>query len=110
MKVEVFFSSACSHRDRTLEIVDEAIAQSGAAADRDVVLVADYEDAKARRCFGSPTVRVDGVDVEYAEREPEEFTTGCRYYNNPEGWVPYPRKELVLRGIQAAARRAQARA
>lgn len=107
MNVEVQVSSSCGHRDVTLEAVKAAMAEAGIAGEPRVVNVGDYEQAKALRCFGSPTVRVDGVDVEYGDREPEEFTTGCRYYNSPEGWVPFPRKELVLRGIDTAKRRAE---
>jgi hypothetical protein len=107
MKVEVQVSSSCGHRAATLAAVQAAMAEAGVAGEPQLVNVGDYEQAKALRCFGSPTVRVDGVDVEYGEREPEEFTTGCRYYNSPEGWVPYPRKELVLRGIDTAKRRAE---
>jgi hypothetical protein len=107
MKVEVQVSSSCPHRDATLAAVQAAMAEAGIEGEPQVVSVGDYEQAKTLRCFGSPTVRVDGVDVEYGDREPEEFTTGCRYYNSPEGWVPVPRKELVLRGIDTAKRRAE---
>lgn len=105
MKVEIFLASSCSHRATSEQIVKEAMADSGVEGAPEVVMVSDYEDAKARRVFGSPTVRVNGVDVEYGDREPEEFTTGCRYYNSAEGWQPFPRKELVVRGIEVARAR-----
>ncbi len=107
MNVEVQVSSSCGHRDTTLEAVKAAMAEAGIAGEPRIVNVGDYEQAKALRCFGSPTVRVDGVDVEYGDREPEEFSAGCRFYNAPEGWQPLPRKELVMRGIETAARREQ---
>lgn len=107
MKVELFVSPSCPHRDAALQIVEAALAESGEAGTPDVTSISDYDVAKARRFFGSPTVRVDGVDVEYGDREPEEFTTSCRYYNGPNGWEPLPRKELVRRGIEMAQRRAR---
>ncbi|MHB8576626.1 MAG: DF family (seleno)protein [Dehalococcoidia bacterium] len=110
MKVEIFVSNGCSHRDRALEIVNAALSESGRAETPVAITVNDYEDAKVKRCFGSPTIRVNGMDVEYGDREPEEFTAGCRYYNTPDGWQPLPRKELVARGIETAARREQAAA
>jgi hypothetical protein len=108
MKIEVFVSTSCSHKDQAQEIVSDAARESGLDETPAVVMVGDYEDAKAKRCFGSPTIRVNGMDVEYGDREPEEFTTGCRYYNTPDGWQPLPRKDLVLRGIETAARRERA--
>jgi glutaredoxin len=109
MKIEIFVSNACPHREAAKQLVDEAAQEAGVQETPAVITVNDYEDAKAKRMFGSPTVRVNGMDIEYAEREPEEFTTGCRFYNSAEGWKPLPRKELILRGIEVArAREARA--
>ncbi len=108
MKIEVFVSPSCSHGEKAREITAEAVRESGLDETPSVVVVKDYEEAKSLRCFGSPTIRVNGMDVEYGDREPEEFTTGCRYYNTPDGWQPLPRKELVMRGIEVAQRREQA--
>jgi hypothetical protein len=105
MKIEVFLSGSCSHRDAALRIVQEAADESGISESPVTTMVSDYEDAKSKRMFGSPTVRVNGMDVEYGDREPEEFTTGCRFYNSAEGWQPLPRKELVVRGIEVARAR-----
>lgn len=107
MKVDLFVSPSCPHRDAARQIVDEALAESGMADTPVVTSISDYEVAKAQRFLGSPTVRIDGIDVEYGDREPDEISTGCRYYNSPDGWQPLPRKELVLRGIEMAKRRAQ---
>ena len=35
-------------------------------------LVRTEEDALEAKCLGSPTIRVNGFDVEYQEREPDE--------------------------------------
>ena len=109
MKVELFVSPSCSHREKARAIVAEAVTESGQEDAPEVIVVTDYDDAKARRYFGSPTVRVNGMDIEYGDREPEEFATGCRFYNSPDGWQPLPRKELVKRGIEIALRRQQAK-
>ncbi len=109
MKVEVYVSPSCSHREQAGAIVSEALTDAGQSVPVETISVGDYEEAKSRRMFGSPTIRVDGMDVEYGEREPEEFTTGCRFYNTPDGWKPLPRKELVQRGIESALRRQAAK-
>ncbi len=70
------------------------------------VEVAGQEDAAARRFLGTPSIRVEGVDVEYGERAPEEAQTGTRYYNSPDGWKPYPHARLIANAIlEAHARR-----
>jgi hypothetical protein len=107
MKVELFVSPSCPHADAARQIVVDAMTESGEAGEPVITSISDYETAKAQRFFGSPTVRVDGVDVEYGDREPDEISTSCRFYNSANGWEPLPRKELVARGIDTARRRAE---
>jgi hypothetical protein len=35
------------------------------------------------------------VDVEYGEREPDEYQAGTRYYNSPAGWKPFPHARMI---------------
>jgi hypothetical protein len=67
--------------------------------------VTDSEDAKQKRFLGSPSIRVDGIDVEYGEREPDEYQSGTRYYNTPQGWKPYPHARLIANTILEAQQR-----
>ena len=60
------------------------------------------EEAIAIKCLGSPTIRINGMDVEYQEREPDETTAGLRYYNTPAGWKSIPERGMVLRAIERA--------
>jgi hypothetical protein len=91
--------------DETRRIVEGAVKEAGVDAPVTVVPVLGFEDAKEKRCFGSPTIRVDGTDIEYGDREPEEYTAGCRYYNTADGWKPVPGAGMVLRAIREAAAR-----
>ncbi len=57
------------------------------------------EEAKEKRFLGSPSIRVNGIDVEYGDREPDEYQAGVRYYNTPQGWKPYPHARLIANTI-----------
>ncbi|KAA0232189.1 hypothetical protein EDM76_10115, partial [bacterium] len=81
MKIEYQYSRATGRQPQVEEALKLAIEASGADAEIIYTEVQDSEDAKHKRCLGSPTIRVEGIDVEYGEREPEEFTSGTRYYN-----------------------------
>lgn len=109
MRIEVYVTRACSHREETRRIVEEALVEANAAdAEVSTIEVEGPEDARAKKVFGSPTVRVNGVDVEYGDREPEETSAGCRYYSTPEGWKPVPTRGMIARTI-AVARAREAR-
>ncbi|MCE7928899.1 MAG: hypothetical protein DYG91_10460 [Chloroflexi bacterium CFX7] len=105
MKIEYQYSRATGRQPRVEEALKLAIEASGADAEIIYTEVQDSEDAKHKRCLGSPTIRVEGIDVEYGEREPEEFTSGTRYYNTPEGWKPYPHVRLIANTIVEVAHR-----
>jgi hypothetical protein len=108
VRIEIFGARNAPQLEETQQLVDAAVAEAG-ATDAEVVVVAvdGPEDARAKKSFGTPTVRVDGLDVEYAEREPEEYSAGNRYYATPEGWKPQPARGLIVRAITAARARPQ---
>ena len=85
-------------------LVKEYLAEAGVEAEIEEVVTANFEDAKNVRSLGSPTVRVDGVDIEYGTNEPQEFTSECRYYNTTEGWEPIPPRHLILGAITRAGK------
>ena len=108
MRIEIFGARGASQLDETRRLVDEAVAEA-AEGDIEVVVVPvdGPEDARAKKSFGTPTIRVNGLDVEYAEREPEEYSAGGRYYATPEGWKPQPARGMIVRAIKAARAREQ---
>lgn len=108
MRIEAYVTRSCTHVDATRQIIDEAKAEANAAdAEVAIIQVDSPEEARVKKVFGSPTVRVNGMDVEYGEREPEETSAGCRYYSTPEGWKPVPHRGLIVRALSVARAREQ---
>lgn len=103
MQVTLFLTESCTHQDEARAFVDEAIAEAGAAVDLEVITVRTDDEAHDARVLGSPTIRVEGHDIEYQEQEPSETQPGCRYYNTPGGWKPLPEKTLLVSAIRRAA-------
>lgn len=108
MRIEIFGSSTAAQMEQSRQLVTEAVTETG-VENAEVVLVPveGPEDARAKKSFGTPTIRVNGFDVEYAEREPEEYSNGGRYYNTPEGWKQLPARGMIERAIRAAQAREQ---
>lgn len=102
MKITIALSEGCAHKDQARALLKEAIAEAGVEAEIEEILVRTDEDAKNASVIGSPSIKVEGLDVEYADREPDETSNGCRYYNTPAGWKPLPEKGMILRAISRA--------
>lgn len=106
MRIQVFLSPSCPHAEQIRQIVAEALSEAGESSKPEYVSIGSAEEAKQLRSLGSPTVRIEGLDAEYAEREPEEYSAGCRYYNTPDGWKPNIRRDMLVRALTTARARA----
>ncbi|WP_422653413.1 DF family (seleno)protein [Edaphobacter sp.] len=80
MKIEVLYISNCPNRKPAVERVHDALSNAGTSAIIQEVEVGTSADAKAMRFLGSPTVRINGLDVEPEARAARHFGLGCRSY------------------------------
>lgn len=109
MRIEVYVGRSCPHLEATRQVLAEALAEAGVPeAEVVYIQVEGPEEARARKMLGSPTIRVNGVDVEYGDREPDETSVGCRYFATPEGWKPVPPRGLIVRAVTTARARERA--
>ena len=99
MKIEFLYSKATGRSAEAEEAVRMAIESTDPSIEVYYTEVDGSEDARDKRFLGSPSIRVDGIDVEYGDREPDEYQAGTRYYNTPQGWKPYPHARLIANTI-----------
>jgi hypothetical protein len=105
MRIDFLYSKATGRSAEAEEAVRLAIEATDPNIEVFYTEVDGMEDARDKKFLGSPSIRVDGVDVEYGEREPDEYQAGVRYYNTPEGWKPYPHARLIANTILEAQAR-----
>ena len=92
-----------SHHEEVRALLREALDEVGLnEVEVQETVIRGDEEAIPIRCIGSPTIRVNGLDVEYREREPDETSAGVRYYNTPAGWKSVPEKGMILRALEIA--------
>jgi hypothetical protein len=88
--IEILTFSGCPNRERALALVSEILAEAGAEADVRLVDVPDPETAKRTRFLGSPTIRVNGRDIEPGADERREFVLSCRVFRTDGGLTGEP--------------------
>ena len=81
MRVEIFYFKGCPNHQPTVDLVQDVVAAAGLDADIVATEVTSPADAGRLRFLGSPSVRVDGVDVEPAARQRRDFGFSCRTYD-----------------------------
>ncbi|MEO6463824.1 MAG: hypothetical protein ABIP29_12195 [Candidatus Eisenbacteria bacterium] len=97
MNVEILYFEGCPHLAAARAIVHEAVSALGRGDVVREIEVTNDEEAIRLRFLGSPSVRVDGVDVEPAARERTDFAMTCRLYGR-DGVVP---RDLVRDALRA---------
>jgi hypothetical protein len=83
--IKVLYVPGCPNHQPALDRLNAALAAEGVRADIEEVAVPDAALAESLRFPGSPTVRVNGVDIFPQSAPPGEFSLSCRWY---EGGFP----------------------
>jgi hypothetical protein len=101
-RVEVLWWRECPSWERTIELVRAEMAAQGLNPDNLVVTEVRTDGAAQRRAFvGSPTVLVDGTDIQPPGEEPAGLT--CRVYRRRDGRVSPLPDPLDVRDALTAA-------
>jgi hypothetical protein len=105
MRVEILYFSGCPNHPPAVDCVREVLAQEDTQAEMVEVEVTDVATAQRIGFLGSPTIRVDGKDVEPAARAERAFGLSCRTYidGGRRGGVPPP--EWIRAAVREAKRR-----
>lgn len=85
-RIEFLWWDGCPSWDRALTELRETMQQVGLDPAAVELRRVDTEDEASRRSFvGSPTIRIDGADVQEPAEEPTGLT--CRVYRRRDGRV-----------------------
>lgn len=101
MKIEVLFSPGCPHYVAAIESIHEILAETGIAAQIELVPVETEDEARQLKLIGSPTVRVDGLDVEtYVSFAAKDFGLRCRQYTEGGDVLDWPSRRMLRDTIE----------
>jgi len=78
--VEVLFFEGCPHAELAMSRAREAAAAASVRVEVQAVRIDTEEAAIEKRFLGSPSVRVNGEDVERSARDRPDFALQCRVY------------------------------
>jgi hypothetical protein len=95
MRVEVLYFEGCPNYGELLPKLRETLARAGISDEIELRAVQSIEEAERERFLGSPTVRVDGRDVDPMAGERNDYGIKCRLYRvsgtstglPPERWI-----------------------
>jgi len=103
VKVEVFYVDGCPNHQPTVERVNELLQEYRLTGNVSEVPVTDSASAIALRFLGSPTIHVNGVDVEPSSRTSCQFGLMCRMYLHGSRREGVPPVELIRGALLEAS-------
>jgi len=120
MKIELLYILDCPWCLKTKELIRESLKELAVKADIKEILIDSDEKTKKHNFVGSPTVRINGKDIqeevskgqclpceelvestkETTEFVKQECRCGCRIYFYEGRQYPYPPKEMIKEAIK----------
>jgi hypothetical protein len=104
MKVELLYFDGCPNYEALLPHLRGIPQREGIETGVELRCVGTGDQAAGIGFLGSPTVRVDGSDVEVAAATRRDFGLKCRLYQTPNGLKGAPPDEWILAAISDRAR------
>lgn len=101
MRIEFLYWEGCPSHEEALARLRTVLLEEGLDVPVDVLRVDTEEDAADRAFPGSPTIRIDGTDIQPPGDNP--IGLSCRIYHGDDGRVtPLPTAEMIRRAVRAA--------
>lgn len=103
MRIEVLYFDGCPNHSSAVDRIRDLLKEEGIAAEISEVKISDEKTAQAIGFLGSPSIRINGLDVEAAVQSSKDFGMMCRTYFEGGKQVGLPSRESIRAAIREAA-------
>jgi hypothetical protein len=103
-RVDILYFEGCPNHEPARALVERLARRLRVEPEIELVEVTDPDAAFSLRFLGSPTVRVNGVDVEPGAQERRDFAFSCRIYRSEGGASEQPEESWVRDALIEAAK------
>lgn len=86
-RIEVLYFSGCPHAGEALRISREVVDRLLPGVGIESILVETDEEARTKEFLGSPSIQIDGIDIE--GRRGDIPGLACRVYDGVMGVPPF---------------------
>ena len=102
MEIEFFYFESCPHWKEAFRRIEEVLVEEGGIHEVRRIQVETTSEAQKHRFFGSPTIRIDGRDLDPGAWDRMDYGFSCRLYPNADGSIhPVPSKDFLREAIRS---------
>ncbi len=80
MKIEFLYFDGCPSHENAEQFLNEVLAETQTQARVEKKNITSYEKAVFEKFLGSPSIRIDGVDIDPIARTSSDYGLKCRIY------------------------------
>ncbi len=100
MKITFLYYEDCPSHDVALDRLRSVMAEEGVRAEVEIIKVETDEQAQSLQFVGSPTIRIDGQDIDPPPADAYYVLT-CRAYQLEDGRIsPLPSPDMIRRALK----------
>jgi hypothetical protein len=103
--VEILYFDGCPNHEGARTLVERVSRQLGIEPELRLIDVPNDAAARRLRFLGSPTIRVDGKDVDPQSSRRRDYGRSCRVYQTESGLARKPDERWVFAALERAASR-----
>lgn len=99
--IRLLHTEGCHTYHNAFDEIEKALKEKGFPVRFEVILITSEEEAKGHKFFGSPTIHVDGEDVDPNARMVTKYgISSCRPYFWKGKSYDYPPKEMIMEALK----------
>ena len=102
MRIELLYFDGCPNHNELVPHLEQLLALAGRDDEITLVRVDSVEQAEHVRFLGSPSVRVDGIDVDPTAVDRVDYGMKCRLYRDEGGLRGTPPDQWILEAVNQA--------
>lgn len=73
IEIRILFTKGCANTPLTISRIEEAAKELSVPIHIEKILITTQEEAVRNRFFGSPTVQINGVDIDPEKRDSTDY-------------------------------------
>ena len=102
--IEILYFDGCPSHEATIDLTRDVASEFSPEPIVQGIRVLDNEHAQRLQFPGSPTVRVDGIDIDADLQPRDEYQLACRVYRNDGVLMGHPPRKWIRDAIERSRR------
>jgi hypothetical protein len=100
-RVRLLHTETCHAYHQAFNEIEKALKEKGLPVYFEVILITSQEQAEQYKFFGSPTVQINGEDIDPKAKMVTKYSiSSCRPYFWKGRFYDYPPKEMILEALK----------